>query len=163
MFNKKRPYGTIHGTGVAGAIYTQDGHAYDVDYNYCWSNPGLPPPRDVEKAVTMEVAERMFQERQAAIARGETVPEVRKPAPKVPDVPSVPSGQLTQEQELMQLNVPKLQDLQFKALKALNADKPEDNQVTEKKLRDQIIKGPGAKDKLVAWLIEWTEPESTDA
>lgn len=163
MFNKKRPYGTIHGTGVAGAMYTQDGHAYDVDYNYCWSNPGLPPPRGVEKAVTLEVAERNFQDRQAAIARGEAVPEVRKPAPKVPEAPKGQEGQLTQEQELMQLNVPRLQDLQFKALKQINADQPEEKQVTEKQLRGQVIKGPGAKEKLVKWLVENTEPESTDA
>jgi hypothetical protein len=159
MFNKKRPYGTVHGTGVAGAVYTQDGHAYDVDHNYCWSNPGLPPPKGVDKAVTLEVAERNFQDRAAAIARGETVPVVRPPVPATPAAPVVPEGQLTLQQQLMQLNVPRLQDLQFKALKELNEHKPEELRVQDKQLRGQIIKGPGAKERLVAWLVENTADE----
>jgi hypothetical protein len=163
MFNKKRPYGTIHGQGVAGAVYMQDGHAYDVDYVYCWSNPGMSAPRGVEKVKTLEQAEREHQERQAAIARGEAVPERKAAAAPTPPVPPERTGELTQQQELMQLNVPKLQDLQYKALKAINDEQPEEKRVTEKKLREQIIKGPGAKDRLVAWLIENTEPESTDA
>ncbi len=164
MFNKKRPYGTVHGTGVAGAMYTQDGHYYDVDHNYVFSNPGMSPPRGVDKAKTMEQAERENQERQQAIARGEVIPEVRKPRPETPEVPRVPEGQLTLQQQLMQLNVPKLQELQYKTLKAINDAKPEEQRVQEKQLRGQVIKGPGAKERLVAWLVENTDmTESDDA
>lgn len=164
MFNKKRPYGTVHGNGVAGACFMQDGHYYDVDHNYVFSNPGLSPPRGVEKAKTLEVAEREFQERKAAVERGEVIPEARKVKPSTPEVPVVPEGQLTLQQQLMQLNVPKLQELQYKALKATNEAKPEEQQVQEKSLRSQVIKGPGAKDKLVAWLVENTDmTESDDA
>jgi hypothetical protein len=160
MLNKRRDFGEIHGTGVAGARYMQDGHAYNVDYEYVWSNPGVrEPPRGVAQIKTMEQAEREFQERAAAIARGERPPETQRPAETrpVPEVPQVPQGELTLQQQLMQLNVPKLQDMQFETLKRLNEDQPEDKREAEKALRNKIIKGPGAKDKLVAWLIENAE------
>lgn len=163
MFNKKRPYGTVHGTGVAGAMFMQEGHYYDVDHNYVFSNPGLPPPRGVEKAKTLEQAERDFQARQEAIARGEVIPEVRKAPPEgTPPVPVAPTGQLTLQQQLMQLNVPKLQELQYKALKEANDAKPEEQRVQEKSLRSQVIKGPGAKERLVAWIVENTDMSESD-
>jgi hypothetical protein len=164
MFNRKRPHGEVHGTGVAGAMFYQDGHYYDVDHEYVFSDPGMSAPRGVAEVKTMEQAQREVEERQAAIARGEKVP-AKKPAAEpgaarsVPQVPQAPSGELTLQQRLMQLNVPKLQEMQYEALKQLNEDQPEDKRKPEKALRSEIIKGPGAKDKLVTWLVENSENE----
>jgi hypothetical protein len=161
MFNKKRPHGEVHGTGVAGARWIQDGNAYDVDHNYVWSNPGYDAPKGCERK-TMEQAEREFQERAAAVARGEKLPERKRetPAASTPQVPQTPEGELTLQQQLMQLNVPKLQEMQFSALKQLNEDKPENERKPEKALRNEIIKGPGAKERLVNWLVENSDTSS---
>lgn len=166
MFNARKPYGTVSGTGVAGAVYMQDGQYYDVSYRYLFSNPGVDAPKG-ETRRSMEQAEAEFQARLKARERGEVFDEPpraeRKSAPAVPPVPPLPQGEgegeLSKEQQLMQLNVPRLQELQLAALKALNEEQPEAQRKNDKELRAEVIKGPGAKERLVKWLAENTAAE----
>lgn len=164
MFNARRPHGEVSGTGVAGARFYQDGQYYDVDGRYVFSDPGVEAPRG-ETRKSMEQAEAEVQERIRRRERGELVDEPPKkataqqpqrPVPPIP--PQAPANtELTPEQQLMQLNVPKLQELQFEALKAMNAEQPEDKRKSEKDLRGQLIRGAGAKNQLVKWLLDNTD------
>jgi len=167
MLNQRRPIGEVSGTGVAGARYYQDGQYYDVDGRYLFSDPGVPAPTGFTRK-SMEQAEAEMQARIKARERGELVdesvaqpqpqpqPQPQRPIPPVPQQP--PQGtELTPEQQLMQLNVPRLQELQLDALKAENAELPENERKSEKDLKAQLIRGAGAKDKLVKWLLENTD------
>lgn len=164
MFNPRRPHGEVGGTGVAGARYYQDHQYYDVDGNYLFSDPGHEAPAG-EARKSMEQAENEMQERIKARERGELVDQGPKratpaiPARPVPPIPSQPPAgtELTPEQQLMQLNVPRLQELQLDALKALNEDEPADKRKSEKELKGQLIRGAGAKEKLVKWLLDHTD------
>lgn len=162
MFNARRPFGNVSGTGVAGARFYQEGQYYDVDKRYLFSDPGVPAPAGEERK-SMEQAEAEVQERIKRRERGELVEEAprkaaaqpQRPVPPIP--PQPPQGELTPEQQLMQLNVPKLQEMQLAALKAENAELPEDKRKTDKQLKEQLIRGAGAKNLLVKWLLENTE------
>lgn len=164
MFNARRPFGEVSGTGVAGARFYQDGQYYDVDKRYLFSDPGVPAPAGEERK-SMEQAEAEVQDRIKRRERGEAVDEPKRkapaaqpqrPAPPIP--PQAPQGaQLTPEQQLMQLNVPKLQEMQLAVLKAENEELPEDKRKTDKQLKEQLIRGAGAKNMLVKWLLERTE------
>jgi hypothetical protein len=156
MFDKAKPHGEVSGTGVAGARFYQDGNYYDATHKYVFSNPGATPPAG-KQARTMEQAEASYQQRLKAQEQGQPVSEEEKapakdPAAPPPLPPENNGGDtpLTREQRLAQMNVPKLQELQIATLQALNpeADLGE--------LKKQMIKGPGAKDKLVEWLAKNT-------
>jgi hypothetical protein len=165
MFNPRKPHGEVGGTGVAGARYYQDHQYYDVDHRYLFSDPGHDAPPG-ETRMSMEQAEAKMQERIKARERGELVDETprktvatpQRPIPPIPpQAPQTGEPELTPEQQLMQLNVPRLQELQLETLKAMNAEQPEDQRKSEKDLRAQVIKGAGAKEKLVKWLAENTD------
>ena len=166
MFNSRRPHGEVSGTGVAGARFYQDGQYYDVDYRYVFSDPGVAAPPGCERK-SMEQAEAEFQDRIKRRERGELVDETpKKAAPQQPQrpIPPIPPQQpqsetteLTAEQQLMQLNVPRLQEMQLAALKAENEELAEDKRKSDSDLKKQLIRGAGAKNLLVKWLLENTE------
>lgn len=162
MFNSRRSYGEVSGTGVAGARFYQEGQYYDVDGRYLFSDPGREAPAG-ETRKSMEQAEAEVQNRIKARERGELVDNApaptaqpQRPIPPVPQAPAADTD-LTPEQQLMQLNVPKLQEMQLETLKAENAELPEANRKTEKELKGQLIRGAGAKEKLVKWLLDHTD------
>lgn len=163
MFNPKQPHGEVSGTGVAGARIYQAGQYYDVDHRYVFSDPGVAAPPGEERK-SMEEAEAEYQDRIRRRERGEKVDEPKRkaaaepqrPIPPIPQQP--PAGtELTPEQQLMQLNVPQLQQLQLETLKALNAALPEAERKDEKELKAKLIRGAGAKNQLVKWLLENTD------
>lgn len=164
MLNKREPIGEVSGTGVAGARQYQNGQYYDVDGNYLFSDPGRAAPEGEERK-SMEQAEAAMQDRIKRRERGELVDDSPKRAtPAAPQRPIPPKPQqpepgtdLTPEQQLMQLNVPALQTLQLETLKAAQADLPKDQQKDDKALKAEMIKGAGAKEKLVKWLVENTD------
>ncbi len=166
MFNARRPFGEVHGTGVAGARYYQDGQYYDVDYKYVFSDPGADPPRGSQRR-SMEQANAEMLRREAAREQGLVITEdtgtqpAREPAPAAPPLPEAgpqtEGATLTKEQQLMQLNVPRLQEMQLKLLKQQNDAEPEGKRKQEKELRAEIIKGPGAKEKLIDFLVKNTD------
>jgi hypothetical protein len=172
MFNPKADHGTVQ-PAIAGAIYYQGGHYFNAAGRFVFSNPGLAPPPGVSKAVSMEEAERVFAEEETARGRP---PITAHPAPPIPSsAPNQPgaviattggqqapqdpppggeqtgSAQLTREQQLMQQPYPKLAEMQLAVLKHKHPDKE------ETVLRKEIIKGPGSKNRIVAWLVENTE------
>lgn len=175
MFNARKPFGEVHGTGVAGARFYQDGQYYDVDYRYVFSDPGIDAPRGQARK-SMEEAEAEMRRREEARSRGQVVTESTgnqaatapvapvapaSPAPVVPPVPQPPPADtgdqpLTKEQQLMQLNVPRLQEMQLKVLKQQNDEQPDEKRKQEKELRADVIKGPGAKERLIEWLVKAT-------
>lgn len=152
MFDKTKPHGHCQGEGAGGAQYYQDGHYYDVEGRYLFSNPGIAPPPG-QKLRTMEQAETAYQLRRDATARAEAS---RPAAPETPVAQSAPTpaapetGALTREQQLNQFGVPKLQQLQLVALQAMHPDKE------LAVLKKELIGGPGAKQKLVKWLLDNT-------
>jgi len=162
MFNMKLPHGLVH-PPVAGACHYQDGHYYDADRRYVFSNPGLAPPPGVKTARTMEQALEDFEARERAqqkpqesapaapAAPAETATPAAPPVVETPAAPTqAPETGLTREQKLMQLPFPKLQELQLAALRAMHPDK----EVAV--LKKDLIKGAGGKAKIIAWLLENT-------
>lgn len=159
MFNPKLPHGTVS-PPVAGAVFYQGGHHYAPNHQYVFSNPGLAPPPGIKAAVTMDEAIQRFEEAErrklaspvaeAATAAATTQPSSAPQPPAPPENPPGDSGALTREQQLMQLGVPKLQDLQLQALRALKPG------VEDAVLKKELLKGPGVKPRLIAWLLENT-------
>lgn len=150
-FNPLKPHGQVHGAGVAGACYYQDGSYFDVAGRYLFSDP--------DRAAPMGCVRKMLEQAQAEHeGRESTAP----PAPPVPAAketqdtsPSLPEG-ATREQKLNQFNAAQLMRMMQFALKVTNDALPEAERKDEKTLKDLVIKGQGAKPKLVKWLLENT-------
>lgn len=160
MFDSSKPYGDVSGA-YFGARFYQNGHYYDAGQKYLFSNPGIAPPPGCKPRVKMdgdgnpvgdpeELPEGTPQPRAPAAAPPPPPPApaptpspTPTPAPTDPNpsaqTPTEPdqSPTLTREQQLMQMPVPKLQQL----MKAAGQDP---------------ISGPGAKAKLVKWLLDNT-------
>jgi hypothetical protein len=156
MFKPNEPHGHVQGEGAGGARYYQDGHYYDPHHRYLFSNPGIGPPAG-QKLRTMEQAEADYQARQnvsaPAVAMGSPARVVEQP-PAPPEPPTNP--ELSREQQFMQHPVPKLQQFMLVALQTANQEKPAAEQQDQAHLKKQVIGGPGAKAKLIAWLLENT-------
>jgi hypothetical protein len=156
MFKPNEPHGHIQGDGAAGARYYQEGHYYDPHHRYLFSNPGIAAPPG-EKLRSMDQAEADYQARQSrqaastpAAAMG--APVNHQPEPSAPPPPPA-DPTLTREQQFMQHPVPKLQQFMLVALQTMNQEKPAAEQQDLAQLKKQVIGGPGAKAKLIAWLL----------
>lgn len=126
MLDKNRPFGEVHGDGVAGAKWFQDGHYYSVDGRYLFSQPGVNPPPSGEMR-TLEEAQKIYEEQEAMLLSAASNPP-----------PLQPTLNASDEERVAVLSA-----MSYFQLAAM-----------VRRLGGEPPQGKGAKERMVRWLIE---------